>query len=218
MSNKFVGTWDLVISHNRHRIMKNFTRLVLALFAVVVSSQFLQAASMADVAKAQVVINKINKVVEKYREMTIDLEAPKSLEGGQGKFMVPFTDDRDLTAWASKALEAQAGAAVGEKAGSAVGKALGAKVPLGGLMGASAKKKGKKVGTAVALGGMPFIKETTDQSLNNVDDYIVFLHVVHGANPNYQSGLASAMALHPEMEGRIDFAIKNAYKKAAKRK
>jgi len=198
--------------------MKNLTRLVLTFFAVVVSSHLLPAASMADVAKAQVIINKINRVVEKYREMTIDLEAPKSLEGGQGKFMVPFTDDGDLTEWASKALEAQAGAAVGEKAGSAVGKTLGAKVPFGGLMGASAKKKGKKVGTAVALGGMAFIKETTDQSLDNVDDYIVYLHVVHGANPDYQSGLASAMALHPEMEGRIDYAIKNAYKKAAKKK
>ena len=173
---------------------------------------------MADVAKAQVIINKINKVVEKYREMTIDLEAPESLEGGKGKFLVPFTDDGDLTEWASKALEAQAGAAVGEKAGSAVGKALGAKVPFGGMMGGSAKKKGKQMGTAVALGGMPFVKETTDRSLNNVDDYIVYLHVVHQGNPDYQSGLASAMALHPEMEGRIDFAIKNAYKKAAKKK
>lgn len=198
--------------------MKNLTRLILALIAATASCQLLPAASMADVAKAQVIINKIDRVVEKYREMTIDLEAPKSLEGGQGKFMVPFTDDGDLTEWASKALEAQAGAAVGEKAGSAVGKALGAKAPFGGLMGASAKKKGKKVGTAVALGGMPFLKETTDRSLNNVDDYIVYLHVAHGSNPDYQSGLASAMALHPEMEGRIDFAIKNAYKKAAKKK
>ncbi len=72
------------------------------------------------------------------------------------------------------------------------------------------------MGTATALGGMPFIKENTERSLNNVDDYIVYLHVVHGSNPDYQKGLASAMALHPEMEGRTDFAIKNAYRKAAK--
>ncbi len=44
------------------------------------------------------------------------------------------------------------------------------------------------------------------------------IYVVHGSNPDYQSGLASAMALHPEMEGRIDFAIKNAYKKRPKKK
>ncbi len=198
--------------------MKNLSRIVLVFIALSLFCQLSSGASMADVAKAQVIINKINQLVEKYREMTIQLEAPNSLKGGKGKFMVPFTDDGNLTSWASKALEAQAGAAVGEKAGSAVGKALSSKVPLGGLMGASAKKKGKQMGTAVALGGMALIKETTDRSLNNVDDYIVYLHVVHGSNPDYQSGLASAMALHPEMEGRIDFAIKNAYKKAAKKK
>ena len=198
--------------------MKNLYRLVLAFIALAVSCQLSSAASMADVAKAQAIINKINQLVEKYREMTIQLEAPDSLNGGKGKFLVPFTDDGNLTPWASKALTAQAGSAVGEKAGSAVGNALSSKVPLGGLMRGSAKKKGKQIGTAAALGGMALIKETTDRSLNNVDDYIVYLHVVHGSNPDSQSGLASAMALHPEMEGRIDFAIKNAYKKAAKKK
>lgn len=83
-------------------------------------------------------------------------------------------------------------------------------------MAGSAKKKGKQVGAATAMGGMNFIKDTSNRSLNNVDDYIVYLHVVHGSNPDYQKGLASAMALYPEMEGRTDFAIKNAYKQAAK--
>jgi hypothetical protein len=41
---------------------------------------------------------------------------------------------------------------------------------------------------------------------------------VHRSSPGYQSGLASAMVLHPEMEERIDFAIKNVYKKWPKRK
>lgn len=198
--------------------MKNILRLSSSILIVAIAGQIVSAASVADLAKAQVVISQINKVVEKYREMTIELEAPPALVGGKGKFMVPFTDDGGLTEWAEKALEAQAGAAVGEKAGSAVGNALASKVPFGGLMGSSAKKKGKKMGTAIALGGMPFIQETTDRSLNNVDDYIVYLHVLYGSNPDYQRGIASAMALHPEMEGRTDYAIKNAYKKAAKKK
>lgn len=196
--------------------MKCLVKLCLVLSLAAFSAQAAFSASVADLAKAQALIYKINEVVDKYRELTIELEAPKSIDSGKGKFLVPFTDDGQLTAWANKALEAQAGAAVGEKAGSAVGKALATKVPLGGFMGGAAKKKGKQMGTATALGGMPFIKENTERSLNNVDDYIVYLHVVHGSNPDYQKGLASAMALHPEMEGRTDFAIKNAYRKAAK--
>ncbi len=183
---------------------------------IALSSTLASAATVADLAKAQVVINKIDKIVQKYRELTIDLQAPDSLDGGKGKYMVPFTSDGALTEWANKALQAQAGAAVGEKAGSAVGKALGAKIPFGGFAGGAAKKKGKEIGTATAIGGMPFIKKTTELSLNNVDDYIVYLHVLYSDNPDYQKGIASAMALHSEIEGRTDLAMRNAYKKAAK--
>ena len=195
--------------------MKPLSIIAIAI-SILFSSQAMQAASVADLAKAQAIIHKINELVEKYREMTIELEAPKSMANSNGKYVLPFNDDGELTGWANKALEAQAGAAVGEKAGSAVGKALATKVPLGGFMAGSAKKKGKQVGAATAMGGMKFIKESSNRSLNKVDDYIVYLHVVHGSNPDYQKGMASAMALYPEMEGRADFAKKNAYKQAAK--
>jgi len=196
--------------------MKTIPQVLAVLSAVILSSSFVSAATVADLAKAQMIINKIDQVVQKYRELTIELEAPPALDGGKGKYLVPFTEEGQLTEWAQKALQAQAGAAVGEKAGSAVGKALASKVPFGGLAAGGAKKKGKQMGAAAAIGGMKFIKDTTQHSLNNVDDYIVYLHVKYSDNPDYQKGIASAMALHPEMEGRTDFAMRNAYKKAAK--
>ena len=72
---------------------KSFTAMIVIFLSALTAS----AASMADVVKAQVVINKINEVVEKYREMTIELEAPASLDGSKGKFMVPFANDGELT-------------------------------------------------------------------------------------------------------------------------
>lgn len=66
------------------------------------------------------------------------------------------------------------------------------------------------------MAGMKFIKESSNGSLKKVDDYIVYLDVIHGSNPDYQKGMASAMAWYPEMEGRANFAMKKAYKKAAK--
>ena len=72
------------------------------------------------------------------------------------------------------------------------------------------------MGAAAAMGDMKFIKEPSNGSLKKVDDYIVYLDVIHGSNPDYQKGMASAMAWYPEMEGRADFAMKNAYKQAAK--
>jgi hypothetical protein len=190
--------------------------LFAAIIVIFLSVSVASAASMADVVKAQAVINKINEIAEKYRELTMELEAPASLDGAKGKYFVPFSDDRELTEWAEKALSAQAGAAAGEKAGSAVGKALGSKIPFGGFGAGAAKRKGKQMGAATAIGGMAFIKKTTDRSLSNVDDYIVYLQVKHSGSLEYQKAMASAMALYPEMEGRTDIAMKNAYKKAAK--
>ena len=95
-------------------------------------------------AKVQAIIHKINERVEKYLEMTIELEAPKSLANLKWNYVLPLNDDGDLTGWAKKALEAQAGAAVGEKAGSALGKALAMKVPLGRKSLGSATKKASK--------------------------------------------------------------------------
>lgn len=61
----------LKISKQKLLSKKNLYRLVLAFIALAVSCQLSSAASMADVAKEQAIINKINQVVEKFREMTI---------------------------------------------------------------------------------------------------------------------------------------------------
>ncbi len=124
--------------------MRYLVKLCLVLSLAAFSAQAAFSASVADLAKAQALIYKINEVVDKYRELTIELEAPKSIDSGKGKFLVPFKDDGQMTAWANKALEAQAGAAVGEKAGSAVGKALATKVPLGGFMGAPPRRRASR--------------------------------------------------------------------------
>ena len=108
--------------HNPSSSMKPLSIIAIAI-SILFSSQAMQAASVADLAKAQAIIHKVNELVEKYREMTIELEAPKSMANSNGKYVLQFNDDGELTGWANKALEAQAGVAVGEKAGSAVGKA-----------------------------------------------------------------------------------------------
>ena len=119
-------------------------RLIGLAISILFLSQAIQVASFADLAKAQAIFHKINERVEKYLEMTIEFEAPKSLANLKWKYVLPLNDDGELTGWAKKALEAQAGTAVGEKAGSAVGKALAMKVPLGRMGLGSATKKANK--------------------------------------------------------------------------
>jgi len=42
------------------------------------------------------------------------------------------------------------------------------------------------MGAVTAIGGTAFIKKTTDRSLNNADDYIVYLQVQHSGSVEYQ--------------------------------
>ena len=156
--------------------------------------------------------------MDKYRELTIELEAPEPRYDTKGKYLLPYTADGEPTEWASKALEAQAGKIVGEKvADKAVG-TLASKVPFGGLAGGFMKKKAKESAAIIALGGKDFIEETSDQSFNSVDDYCVFMHVRHGSDPDYKMMLASAVAVYPDLENRMPSAIQKAYKAQAKKK
>ena len=48
-------------------------------------------------------------------------------------------------------------------------------------------------------------------------DYAVYLHVRHSKDSNYREVLAAAMALYPDLEGRIEGAVADAYRQQAAR-
>jgi len=198
--------------------MKQFLRtsvLATALLAAPVSL-LAQADIMGDIVKAQVMIGKVQQVIEqieKVQQLTVDLQAPRPMENTKGKFLLPYTIDGEPTEWAQKALNAQAGKLVGEKAGNMAANALASKVPFGGLAGGFMKKKVKESAAVLALGGMDFIKETSDQSFNKIEDYAVFLQARHGRDPDFKEMLASAVAVYPDLEHRFAPAVQAAYRK-----
>lgn len=182
------------------------------------TSSAVDHALMGDIVKAQIILGKVTKVMEKYREMTVELEAPEPRYDTKGKYLLPYLSDGEPTEWASKALQAQAGKMVGDKvADKAVG-TLASKVPFGGLAGGFMRKKAKESAAVIALGGKKFIEESSDQSFKSIDDYAVFMHVRHGSDPDYKVMLASAVALYPDLEKRMPSAISKAYKSQSRRK
>jgi hypothetical protein len=192
--------------------------LAAALLAAPFTASAVDASLLSDISKAGVIMGKVSQIMDKYREMTIELEAPEPRYDTKGKYLLPYLSNGEPTEWASKALNAQAGKIVGEKvADKAVG-ALASKVPFGGLAGGFMRKKAKESAAVIALGGKKFIEETSDQSLKSADDYCVFMHVRHGSDPDYKIMLASAVALYPDLEKRMPSAIQKAYKAQARRK
>ena len=175
----------------------------------------LSAGDAADIARAQKVITQVLKVVEKYQQSTVTLQAPAPIAGSKGKYLLPYKADGQMTEWAGKILNVAASKIVGEKVGEKATEAVASKVPFGGLAGGLLKKKSKEVTAQAFLGGPEYLKKTSDLSFDNLADYALYLHVQHGNSANYQQALAAAMALYPDLEGSFEGAIKNAYRTQA---
>ncbi len=194
--------------------------LLLALFA----SGLAQAVSYGDIVKIQKaasMIDTVNGVAEKLalaNPAIVDhLEVPEPAADSAGKFVLPYSENGELTAWAQKALTAQASAAIAGKASDKAVDQLAAKIPFGGALSGGMKSRGKGAAAVAAIGGMPFIREASDRSFDSLDDYATFLHSQYAYRPDYKEALAAAMAIYPKLEKRYKPAVSKAYKAAAKR-
>lgn len=182
------------------------------------------AMDMASIVKAQVVLGQVTQVVDKYKEVqalldqgiiTLDYEEP--IFGNSGKFLLPFDEGGNPTAWADKALNAQVGAMAAEKATDSAINAAAAKVPFGGFLAGAAKSKAKGAGAIVAIGGWDFIKESSSLSFDRLDDYSIYMHAEFNGLPGYEQALAAAMAVYPKLEKSHKRFIDKAYRDAKKR-
>ena len=143
-----------------------------------------------------------------------ELQAPRPIEGNDGKYMCPYTSDGVVAEWVDKAINARAGAAIGRIGGAYAGQKAMEQVPfLGGWLGQAV---GDKVGREVAIkasGGWKFIKKTSDLSFNSVDNMCVYLYVKYSTNEHYQKVLKATYSIYPEMQRRFYAAIQRAPRK-----
>lgn len=195
-----------------------------SLLAAVLLLSSAHAADMGALIHAQVILGQISQIAEKYQDVqdllsagTITLEVPDPVEGNTGKFYFPYDKNGYITPWAEKAINAQIGAEVGGRAADTAISSLASKVPLGGLFAGRAKDKAKETGAVVAIGGWDFIRENTDTSFNSLSDLSVYMHSEFNGESDYETALAAAMALYPELERGHERAIDKAYKDARKR-
>ncbi len=182
------------------------------LFCLLATNSF--AVSPSDIVLAQKLIHQAAKLAEKYRQY--DLVAPTPLPDSSGKYVSPYLADGEVTAWAEKALAAEAGAQAGDMAGDAAANTIAKKIPFGGLLRGKTKEKASAAGAATAIGGWDFIRESSDLSFAEMDEVAVYLHVTHGEDPGYDETLAAAMNIYPELKKGYGKALKKAYKLAKK--
>lgn len=172
------------------------------------------AVSPKDIAVAQKLVREAAKLAEKYREY--DLVAPEPLPDNSGKYLSPYHADGTMTEWAEKSLHAEAGAQAGEAAGGAAADAVAKKIPFGGLLKNKAKDSAGAAGAAAAVGGWDYIRDSSDVSFDDMQNFSVYLQVTHGDAPGYDQALAATMNLYPELKKGYRKSLNNAYKAAKK--
>lgn len=178
----------------------------------------LSADDASDIVRAQKIITNVLKIVDQYRQSSIVLQAPAPIQSNSGKFLLPYSADGQVTEWAGKIVNVAASKIVGEKVGDKATEAVASKIPFGGLAGGLIKKKTKQATANAFLGGPEFIKKTSSLSFANLDDYALYLHVNHSGSVGFQTALAAAMALYPDLETRYEAAIQQAYRTQSKAK
>ena len=142
------------------------------------------------------------------------LVAPTPIDANTGAYMCPYTKDGQLTKWVHRAIAAKVGAEAGKKTGKAAGETAGSGAPLlGGILG---RQAGEKIGRSLAvglIGGDAFIRRTSDQSFDRLDDLAVYLHVHHSTVSTYRKAVNATGEIYPEFAKRQRQALMNAPRK-----
>lgn len=129
------------------------------------------------------------------------LVIPEPILDNSGEYLFPYTQDEVLAQWTDKAIAAEGASAVGGAVGAAIGAKALEQIPFFGAF------LGKKAGEAVAremvissAGGMEVIKETSDISFNNINDYCVYAYVKYSSNEHYASAMKAAGSLYSDLK------------------
>jgi len=200
--------------------MNKINTIGFALFLMISGSSAL-AADISGIIKAQILLGQIDQVIDKYQEVQalldsgeLILDVPEPRYDSEGEFLFPYKDDGFITEWAEKSLTAQVGAEAGALVGDAVAGGIASRVPFGGLAGGLIRGKSKELGSVTALGGWEFIRQTSELSFDNLNEFSVYMHAEFQGLPDYEQALAAAMAIYPTLERSHKRAIDKAYKNA----
>jgi len=134
------------------------------------------------------------------------LVEPIPREDSQGKYLSPYTSDDVVAPWVEKGMSAR----VGGVAGSLAAQKVLESVPLAGLF---ANKVGSSIGRAAALelvGGVKFMRSSTDLSFDNLEDMVVYTYVRHSGHVDYDRVIKLVGDIYPEYKEKQYSIIYNA--------
>lgn len=133
------------------------------------------------------------------------------IAGNSGKYMNPWTSDGVLAEWVDKAINAEMGAATGSAIGAAAGSYAANKVlenvpfgsMLGGMLGSEMGKAAGRQAAIEASGGMDYIRSTSDQSFDSLNDMALYILANYAGTSHYQDAVKAADAIYPGLQQAV---------------
>ena len=129
---------------------------------------------------------------------TLQAQAPKPIQGNGGAYMSPFTSDGVTAEWVTKSMKVQAMGQVGEAAGQIAGDQLLGSIPFAGLFAGHAMKGMARKQALNSIGGEAFLKSSSDQSFNSVEDMAANMYAFHALHPDYARIVRATIAIYPD--------------------
>ena len=128
-----------------------------------------------------------------------------------GKYPCPYTAAGELAPWAKRAIDADRG---GARAGAmAAGMAVGA-VPIAGDLFAEKVEQDMVTSAAVkSAGGRAFMRSTSDQSFDKLDDLAVWHYVNYSTVPEFKRVQKFLVELYPYLADNYGNAVRHAKRK-----
>lgn len=123
---------------------------------------------------------------------------PEPLYSTEGQYMSPFTEDKTVTPWVEKGLQAEVAGNVGQALGSLAALSNSDNMVLSLFGGIAGQAAGREV-MLRAMGGWSFIKENSDMSFNTLEDLARYMAFENADHPQYAEVLKATYGIYPEL-------------------
>ena len=143
------------------------------------------------------------------------LTVAEPLTNGSGKYFLPYTADGVITDWIDKGIELEMGANIGTLIGVGLANEVLTEIPVfGAMIGKSIGDRIGKEAAINAIGGMEYIRKTSDFSFQEIDKFAVFLYAKHATHKDYKRVFEVTVMVYPELKAAYYSAIVEASKEA----
>ena len=140
------------------------------------------------------------------------LVSPTPLNHNRGKYPCPYVASGALAPWADRAVRSDRGSA--HAGAMAAGMGVGAIPIAGDLFAEKVEQDMVKSAAVKAAGGSKFMRDTSDQSFDKLDDLAAWHYINYSTEPEFKALQKFLVELYPYLADNYGNAVRHAPRKS----